>query len=163
MQKNNQARQIWVTCWQTSHLCHLSLLRYVFNTATSTLLCSSTVNHYIPLSSFSFPPCCTDITNPPPKKKTNKPTNPSIFPSPLFLEFHLWCYFASQLPGVDPNDPSVKDLLASMQSQSQVSLFMVSFWKWMAYKLYFKVVMHIACWLIWFLWKFYDSRFSIAN
>lgn len=27
-----------------------------------------------------------------------------------------------QLPGVDPNDPSVKDLLASMQSQSEVSL-----------------------------------------
>jgi len=27
-----------------------------------------------------------------------------------------------QLPGVDPNDPSVKDLLASMQNQSEVSL-----------------------------------------
>lgn len=26
-----------------------------------------------------------------------------------------------QLPGVDPNDPSVKDLLASMQSQTEVS------------------------------------------
>lgn len=30
-------------------------------------------------------------------------------------------FFVSQLPGVDPNDPSVKDLLASMQSQSEVS------------------------------------------
>ena len=29
-----------------------------------------------------------------------------------------------QLPGVDPNDPSVKDLLASMQNQSEVSLSM---------------------------------------
>lgn len=26
-----------------------------------------------------------------------------------------------QLPGVDPNDPSVKDLLASMQNESEVS------------------------------------------
>jgi hypothetical protein len=26
-----------------------------------------------------------------------------------------------QLPGVDPNNPSVKDLLASMQSQSKVN------------------------------------------
>jgi len=30
--------------------------------------------------------------------------------------------FLLQLPGVDPNDPSVKDLLASMQNQSEVSL-----------------------------------------
>lgn len=29
-------------------------------------------------------------------------------------------YFISQLPGVDPNDPAVKDLLASLQSQSEV-------------------------------------------
>lgn len=29
--------------------------------------------------------------------------------------------FNLQLPGVDPNDPSVKDLLASMQSQTEVS------------------------------------------
>lgn len=27
-----------------------------------------------------------------------------------------------QLPGVDPNDPHIKDLLASMQNQSEVSL-----------------------------------------
>ncbi|KAK3005173.1 hypothetical protein RJ639_016341 [Escallonia herrerae] len=31
----------------------------------------------------------------------------------------------ASLPGVDPNDPSVKDLLASMQSQSEVSLFLL--------------------------------------
>jgi hypothetical protein len=30
-----------------------------------------------------------------------------------------------QLPGVDPNDPSVKDLLASMQNQSEVSLLLL--------------------------------------
>lgn len=30
-----------------------------------------------------------------------------------------------QLPGVDPNDPSVKDLLASMQNQSEVGFNLV--------------------------------------
>lgn len=29
--------------------------------------------------------------------------------------------FLVQLPGVDPNDPSVKEVLASMQTQSEVS------------------------------------------
>lgn len=51
------------------------------------------------------------------------------FPSPKREDFlRELCYvsmillfFVSQLPGVDPNDPSVKDLLASMQSQSEVS------------------------------------------
>ncbi len=42
-------------------------------------------------------------------------------------QFCLYCHcpdmlFLSQLPGVDPNDPSVRDLIASMQSQSEVSL-----------------------------------------
>ncbi|KAL0449715.1 UNVERIFIED_CONTAM: 26S proteasome non-ATPase regulatory subunit [Sesamum latifolium] len=32
----------------------------------------------------------------------------------------------TSLPGVDPNDPHVKDLLASMQSQSELSLSSVS-------------------------------------
>lgn len=31
-------------------------------------------------------------------------------------------FLLSQLPGVDPNDPSVKDLLASLQGQSEVCL-----------------------------------------
>jgi len=34
-----------------------------------------------------------------------------------------------QLPGVDPNDPHVKDLLASMQNQSEVSYeFLIYLW-----------------------------------
>lgn len=41
----------------------------------------------------------------------------------VYIFCHFWLNFAFdwQLPGVDPNDPSVKDLLASMQGQSEVS------------------------------------------
>lgn len=37
-----------------------------------------------------------------------------------------WKYVFMQLPGVDPNDPSVKDLLASMQNESEVGLLTYS-------------------------------------
>lgn len=40
-----------------------------------------------------------------------------------FLDSLYGVFMIRQLPGVDPNDPSVKDLLASMQSQSEVSVF----------------------------------------
>lgn len=39
----------------------------------------------------------------------------------IFQESHLYLLMlVLQLPGVDPNDPSVKDLLASMQNQPDV-------------------------------------------
>ena len=36
---------------------------------------------------------------------------------------HILTISLLQLPGVDPNDPSVKDLLASLQGQSEVCLY----------------------------------------
>ena len=59
---------------------------------------------------------------------------PNKFHDYLFCSFNIdwsavFCALSEnswvlQLPGVDPNDPSVKDLLASMQNQSEVSLSM---------------------------------------
>lgn len=44
----------------------------------------------------------------------------------------LSLFYHQQLPGVDPNDPSVKDLLASMQNQSEVSLCRMGRGSWHA-------------------------------
>lgn len=48
-----------------------------------------------------------------------------LYPATKWENISLWWYLISslflQLPGVDPNNPSVKDLLASMQSQSKVN------------------------------------------
>jgi hypothetical protein len=45
---------------------------------------------------------------------------------PSALGFLSDILFILQLPGVDPNDPSVKELLASLQGQSEVcSCFLI--------------------------------------
>lgn len=38
----------------------------------------------------------------------------------IFYFFDGFCFSLSQLPGVDPNDPSVRDVLASLQADEEV-------------------------------------------
>lgn len=45
------------------------------------------------------------------------------FCSVMLYRQHIMTILLLQLPGVDPNDPSVKDLLASLQGQSEVCLY----------------------------------------